>query len=134
VKEFALKHTWSQTSQSEVDTALQLRILATCRLHDALTEHFIKARKFFVNLTATEQRKLAEELASRLDRIEPVDSRGRLLVHLGQIHGDLSHQVADHISAGSDQMGPSVQTTGCPAQGQPIKHTNNTKLYHGVEG
>ncbi len=130
-----MKHAWSPTSQSALDAALQLRTLATGRLHDALTEHTITARRYFVGLTKTEQRKLAGNLAARLGMIAPADSLARLLVHLGQIHGDLSQQVANHLSTSSSRIGLSVQITRDPAhKSQPIKYIRAAKIYQGVEG
>lgn len=129
-----MKHAQSQTLQPASDTALQLRILATCRLHNALTEHYIEARKFYVNLSVTEQHKLAGELALRLGMIEAVDCRARLLVHLGQIHGDLSHQITDQISTASATPELSGQLTGEPAQSQFIECLGEEEIYQGFKG
>jgi catalase len=134
MKGFALKHAWSQTSQSARDAAIQRRILATGRLHDALAEHNVKGRKFFVGLTATQQRKLAGKLAAKLGMIEPVDSRARLLVHLGQIHGDLSRQVAGHVFTSSSTTGLYPPISGAPAQGQPPECGKGADTYQRVEG
>jgi catalase len=134
VKEFALKHAWSQTSQSALDAAMQLRILATCRLHDALAEHSVKGRKFFVDLTAPQQRKLAGKFAAKLGMIEPGASRARLLVHLGQIHGDLSRQVAEHHVTRSGTAAPYAKIPCETAQKKPSAHAKVKDIYQGVEG
>ncbi len=129
-----MKHAWSQTSQSALDAAIQRRILATCRLHDALAEHNVKARKFFVGLTAAQQRKLAGKFAAKLGMIEPVDSRARLLVHLGQIHGDLSRQVTGHVVTSSSTTGLYPPISGAPAQSQPPECGKGANPYQRVEG
>jgi catalase len=129
-----VKHVRSQALQSASGTALQLQILATGRLHDALAQYYIKGRKFFVGLTATEQRKLAGKFAAKLGIIEPVESRARLLVHLGKVHGDLSCQVAGHIFTSSSATGLSPPISGAPTQSQSPKCGKATDTYQGVEG
>jgi catalase len=100
---------------------LQLRILATGRFHDALSEHHIKARAHFLGLTEPERRKLVRAFAARLALIEQAAPRGRLLTHLAEIHGDLSRLVARALSTSPSPARVAPRVTRDPAQIAPLQ-------------
>lgn len=85
-----MKRAQPQAMQSSADAALQYRILAMGRVQAALGAQCLKARAFVLSLSPSAQRSIAAGFAIRLGRIEQPALRARLLVHLGQIHGELA--------------------------------------------
>lgn len=83
------------------DAAIQLRALAAGRLHNILTEHYTKARGVFLSLSEMERHRLANAFATKLEEVKSAPARSRLLVHLGQIHGDLADEVEQLFAAHS---------------------------------
>jgi catalase len=102
-KEHTMKRPMNLEARLACDVAIQARALAAARLHNILTEHYTKARGFFLSLSEAERHRLANAFATKLEQIEPGPSRLRLMVHLGQIHGDLAggveHSFADQAGA-----------------------------------
>ncbi|MDZ4138036.1 catalase [Porphyrobacter sp. MBR-155] len=94
-----MKRPMSQEARLAGDVAIQVRALAAGRLHTILTEHYTKARCVFLSLSEGERHRLANAFATKLEHIEPGPSRLRLMVHLGQIHGDLASGVARSFAA-----------------------------------
>lgn len=129
-----MKQAWSQASQSAADAAVQRRILATGRLHDALTAHSLKARAYFLGLTETEQRKLARNFAARLGLIGQAAARARLLTHLGEIHGDLARRVARAFLNSSSPARLAPKVIGSPAPNAPVHIAQVLEPCEGAEG
>jgi len=110
-----MKRPVDQEARLASDTAIQLRSLALGRVQNTFTGHYTKARAFFLSLTEAQKRGLSAAMIVRLEKIEHAAPRARLLLHLSQIHGDLSRRVARGFQKKAGAMRSLPQFTGSPS-------------------